>query len=73
VRLTFVVLVVSYYLRDIPCKKNYNYIFEFVKVMSKELSDTVYIEQCVSKNRTAAINMTELHQFTSSSSRVYLP
>ena len=41
--------------------KKYNYIFEFVKVMSKELSDTVYIEQYVSKNRTAAINMTELH------------
>ena len=31
-------LVVSHYFRDIPCKK-FNYIFAFVKVMSKLLSE----------------------------------
>jgi len=34
-RRAFVVLVVSHYLHDIIAKKNYNYIFEFVKVMTK--------------------------------------
>ena len=31
-------LVVSHYLHDVPFKKNYDYIFEFVKVMPKVLS-----------------------------------
>jgi len=37
VRRTSVVFIVSHYHHDIPCQK-YNYIFEFVKVMSKVLS-----------------------------------
>jgi len=43
VRRNIVLLVVSHYRHDIPCKK-YNYVFQFVKVMTKVLSVPFFLD-----------------------------
>ena len=40
-------LVVSHYLHDVPFKKNYDYIFEFVKVMPKVLSVPFFLRHSI--------------------------